>query len=184
MEKGIARTFQSARAALHVESAVFAVGRFAEAGEIVEVKIHVVGNHQVDETISVIVAKCGSGRPAAVGNASLGGHIRERAVPVVVIEHVPAQAGDIQVGPSVIVEIPYRPTHGEARSTDASLVGYIGKSAVVIEHVPAQAGDIQVGPSVIVEIPYRPTHGEARSTDASLVGYIGKSAVVIVPVQG
>src|SRR5208282_5424697 len=75
MEKRIPRALQSTGPTLDVQSPILTVGRLAKTGQIVEMKINIVGDHEIGESISVIISERGAGRPAAVGNASFGGHI-------------------------------------------------------------------------------------------------------------
>ena len=58
VEQRIARALQTPRTALHVDAAIFAVGRLAETGKIVEMEIDVIGDHQIDESVTVVIAKC------------------------------------------------------------------------------------------------------------------------------
>ena len=132
MKERIARAAQSARPALHVDAAIFAEWRAAEAGKVVEVKIDVVGDHQIHEAVAVIVAKGCAGRPAAVGDAGFRRYIGECAVAVVAIEDIAAEAGDIKIGPAVVVVVADRSAHGEAGGGQSGLCGHIGKCAVVI----------------------------------------------------
>ena len=119
MEERVAGAFQAARAALHVDAAIFAVGATAEAGQIVEVEIDVVGDHEIDEAVAVVVAESCAGRPSAVGDAGFRGDVGEGAVAVVVIENVAAEAGDVEVGPAVVVVVADGSAHGEAGSGEA-----------------------------------------------------------------
>src|SRR5208282_2196302 len=87
----------------------------------------------------------------------------------------PAEAGDVEVGPAIVVVVANGAGHGEARSSDAGLVGDVGKSSVVIDMVESAAallafdghldargiGEIDVGPAVaiIVEQNHAAAHG-------------------------
>ena len=114
MEERITRALQSAGAALHINSTILAVGRFAEAGKIIEVKIDIIRDHQVEETIAIVIAKRGAGGPASVGNAGLGGHVGESAVAVVVVKNVATEAGHVKIGPAVVVVVTDCSTHRKA----------------------------------------------------------------------
>ncbi len=57
MEERVACAFQAARSALHVDAAILAVGSAAEARQIVEMEVDVVGDHQIDEAVAIIVAE-------------------------------------------------------------------------------------------------------------------------------
>src|ERR1700735_3473362 len=98
MEECISSTLETARTALHIESAVLAIGRTAESGKIVEAEVDVIGNHQIDETIVVIVAECGAGGPSAIGHAGFGSAVGECAVAVVVVENIATETSDVEIG--------------------------------------------------------------------------------------
>src|SRR5260370_17134315 len=99
---------------MHIDSAILAVGRFAEAGKVLEVKIDVIREHQIKETVAVVIPERSAGGPASVGNAGFGGHIGEGAVPVVVVKNVAAETGHVKIGPAVVVVVTDRSTHRKA----------------------------------------------------------------------
>ena len=59
---------------------------------------------------------------------------------MVVIEDVATVAGDVNIGPTLIVKIGDGAAHGETRSADASFVGDIGERAVVIVAIERALG--------------------------------------------
>src|SRR5207245_7371807 len=87
MEKRVRRALEPARAALHVDVAVFAVGSFPKTREIVKVEVHVIGNHQIEETVAVVIAKRSARGPAAIGDARFGRDIGKGPVAIVVVEN-------------------------------------------------------------------------------------------------
>src|SRR5271170_248247 len=95
-------------------------------------EIDVVGDHEVHKPVAIIVAKSRTGRPAAIGHASLGGHVAKGAVAIISIKDVAAEAGDVDVWPAVIVVVAYRAAHGKAGLRQAGFCGDIGKRAVMI----------------------------------------------------
>ena len=57
MEERVACALQAAWTALDIDSAIFAVGRAAELGQIVEVEVNIVCHHEVDKSVAVIVSE-------------------------------------------------------------------------------------------------------------------------------
>jgi len=53
------------------QDAVLAVGRRTETGQIIQMKIDVIGNHQIHETIAIVVAKSSASGPPAVATPAL-----------------------------------------------------------------------------------------------------------------
>ena len=132
MKERVAGSAQSARAALHVDATIFAEGRAAETGQVVEMKIDIVCDHEIDEAIAIVVAEGGAGRPAAVGDAGFCRHVSERAVAVVAIEDVATKAGEVEIGPAVVVVVSHRAAHGKAGSGQPGFRRDVGEGAVVI----------------------------------------------------
>src|SRR5262249_12610358 len=122
----VARAFQSARATLHVNAAVLAVGSRSECRQIIQVKVHIVRHHQIEIAVAIVISKGSPRGPAAVSDAGLRCHVGESAVAVVSKKLVATETGDVKVRPSVIVVVADRTAHGKARSCQASLVGYVG----------------------------------------------------------
>src|SRR5580693_3525233 len=121
VKKGVSGASQAARTALHINTAVLAVRSFPEAREIIEVKIDVVGNHEVQKAVTIVITKGSAGRPAAIGDACLFRDIGERAVAVVVIKNIPAETSNVQIRPTIIVVIADGTTHGKTRGGQAGL---------------------------------------------------------------
>ena len=63
----------------------------------------------------------GAGGIALIANSSFGGYIRERAVAVVAVENISAQAGDVEIGPAIIVVVADSTALGEAGRRDPAL---------------------------------------------------------------
>jgi len=70
VKHGIPSTFQAAGAALDVQPTVSADGRLAKARQGIEKKIDVVGDHQIQKSVVVVVSEGSAGR--------VGGHIGKR----------------------------------------------------------------------------------------------------------
>ena len=102
----------------------------------------------------------------AIGNARFGGDVRECSVAVVVIEDVAAEAGDVKIGPAVVIVVADRTAHGQAGFGQPRFLGHVGEGAVVIvvventqcglafqSHVDGRRiGEIDVGPTVAIVV--------------------------------
>ncbi len=106
---------------------------------MVELKVDIVGHHQVDESVAIVVSEGGTGGHAAFRDAGLRCDISERAVAVVSQQHIPTEAREEKIGPAVVVVIGGGATHGEARRRQARLAGDVGKCAVVVVMVERSA---------------------------------------------
>ena len=117
---------------MDINPPVLAVGFFPKTRQIVKVKVDVICDHQIDESVPVVISKGRAGREPALRHTSLGRDVRERAVAIVPIEHVSTQSCDVEVRPAIIVVVAYGAAHGESRRGDAGLLGYIREGSVVI----------------------------------------------------
>ena len=141
MKKRIAGALQTPRTALHVNAAVrLARGFLAESRQIIEMKIDVIGDHQVEIAVAVVVGKGRAGGEAAIAHPRLLGHVSKSAVAIVAIKHVPAQAGDVNIWPAIIVVVAHRAAHGKTGIAHAGLIGHIGERAIVIVVIKRAAG--------------------------------------------
>ena len=96
--------------------------------------VNVVANQQVEIPVLVVIEPARAGGPLAlVADAGFGGHIREGAVPVIVVKDGPAVAGDVKVGIAVVVVV----AHGHALPVEAlgahtSLFRHVRKGPIAI----------------------------------------------------
>ena len=84
-----------------------AVGGRADPVDL-RVPVGVVRDHEVEQAVVVVVEEGGAHREQVLRllvEAGAGGHLAERAVAVVVVEHVRAGVGDEQVRPPVVVVV-------------------------------------------------------------------------------
>src|ERR1700733_6840919 len=132
MKECISGAFQSAWSALDIDSAIFAIRCATECGQIIEVKVDIVGHHQVHVAIPIVVAKRRSGRPPSIPNSGFGSYICEGAISIIVIENVAAEAGYVKVRRSIVVVVSYSPAHGQASFRQPCLFSYIGKCSIMI----------------------------------------------------
>src|ERR1039457_6741271 len=95
-------------------------------------KIDIVGDHQINQAIAVVVAKRRAGGPAAVGHSGFGGDVGEGAIAVIAIEHVAAETGDVDIRPAIIVIVADRSALGDAGSRDSGFGRDTREGAVMI----------------------------------------------------
>ena len=76
------------------------------AGAVDKIEVHVVGDHQIEMAVAIVVDEGASGAPglAGAGDAGLLGHFGENSV-LVVIETILAVVGDVKIFPSVVVVV-------------------------------------------------------------------------------
>src|SRR5271154_4122444 len=95
---------------------------------------NIVGHHQIEPPVFVVVkpARAG-GPPALIGDTRLGGDIAESSVAVVVIQNRAAVASHVEIGVAVIVVIPDRHSLPVVSfATDTRLFGNVGKRSVTV----------------------------------------------------
>ena len=167
---------------------------------MIEIKVHVVRDVEIEVAIIVVVAEGGAGPPAPqIANTRFSGYVRERAVVVVVIKHGPIEISYVEIFPAVVVILACGRPKSPAAVVDSRLGRYIGEGAVVIVTVKLagmtfsrsqifERGSIHeedVHPAVIVVVENRNTaaHGfhnvalfrtatDEGEVDASGRGYI------------
>ncbi len=129
----VACALQSARSAGDREPAILTKRSLAEWRQVIEIEIHVVGDVEIEIAIVVVVAEGSAGSPASrIADASLGGHIGEGPVAIVVIQHGAVEIRDVQVFFSIVVVVAYRGSESPAAVADSGLSRHIGECAVVI----------------------------------------------------
>src|SRR5262249_38285960 len=73
---------------------------------VLDGEVDVVRHVKVDITIVIDIGERATGTPLSVAaNRSLSSHVRKSAVSVIVVELVGSDAGYVQVGPAVVVDI-------------------------------------------------------------------------------
>ena len=132
VKQRIARALQSARPALHIQSAVFAIRRFSKSGQIVQMKIHVIRHHQIQKSVAIVVAKRRARAPSSIRNARLFRHIRERSIAIVPVQNISAEASHVNVRPSIIFVIADGSAHRKTRRGNSRFVRHVRKCSVVI----------------------------------------------------
>ena len=151
----------------HRRMAVHAVAVFLQAAVRVlrEPEVEVVGDVEIEVSVAIEIeeprARAPLGGPP--GDACCGGDVAERAVAVVLVEHVWAEAGHIEIEIAVAVVI----ANGDAglvrglagaTSVDARPRGHVGERpilVVVIQHVAGArraVDEIQVFEAVVVVV--------------------------------
>ena len=122
------------RTAGHRNLVVAAVGGIPWQRRAGRIEVHVVGDEQIEPAVAVVVEETAAGAPAAAGarHAGLFGHIGERAVAVVVVEHVPAPIADEQIVEAVVVVVADAASLAPSGMGQPGLLRDVGKGAVAI----------------------------------------------------
>jgi len=97
--QNIFRAGQALRAAHHRNAFPDTRGSVARRGGSGQIEIDVVGDHQVEAAVAIIVDKGATGSPSLAGACHAGflAHIGECSVAVVVIQHILTVIGDIEI---------------------------------------------------------------------------------------
>ena len=106
-------------------------------------EVHVVGDVQVQVAVAVHVQKAGA-RPhlIAVGHAGLPSHVGERAVAVVLVEHVGAEIVHVQVQVAVVVVVGDGNAQPVAGVAHSGLLGHVGELPVAVVAIQGVAGSL------------------------------------------
>src|SRR5205823_12651393 len=102
---------EPARTALDGDAAVLARLVLAEFRQMREIDPDVAAHEQVEAAVAIVVGEPAARRPAAAAHARLRGDVGKRAVVVVAIEMIAAEGRDVDVLPSVSVDIGGADTH-------------------------------------------------------------------------
>ena len=98
---------------------------------------------EVELAIAIVIEPTGSHGPLAARDSGLGGDVFKRAVTAIAVEQVAVDAGDEEVGVSVVVKIADGSAHGISRSGHAGLLGDIAElpiALVAIQAIPILGG--------------------------------------------
>src|SRR5215470_5508396 len=104
----------------------------ARGGRVIGIELHVARYEEIQQSIVVVVAPGGTGRPPTEGHAGGFGDIRERAVVVVVVQTVFAVIRNVKIRPAIVVVVGCRYPKSPTLVGDSGLGGDVGKGAVVI----------------------------------------------------
>src|SRR5207302_5948548 len=96
-------TCQPRRSAGDHDSLVEARSRFRDRGGS-QIETDVVGDEQVEMAVAVIVQKCATGSPACFLPDYPGffADVSKSSITVIVVKHIPAVVGDVQIFPAVV----------------------------------------------------------------------------------
>ena len=125
---------QPARTAVHRHPFPPAVRVLTRSGQLLECRLEVLRDEEIEPAVAIVVDPRA---PRAVAHrllsqAGLPGHVRKRAVAVVVIQHVVAVVGDEEIVKSVVVVVADCHRRGPSGVRQARLLGHIGERAVAI----------------------------------------------------
>src|SRR5579872_1220112 len=132
-----------------------------------QIKVHIVGDNQIETPVAIVVNECATGPPglARSRNAGLFCDLGEHSV-VVVIEAILAVISDVEIFPSVVVVVADANALSPAGRGEARFRRHVGESAVmviVIETIartlpggkslePCAIHQKNVGPAVVVVV--------------------------------
>ena len=130
---------QPARTAVHGHALPAAVRVLAGLRQLLERRVQVIRDEEIEAAVAIVVDP-GAARAVAhvvLLQARLRGDVGERAVAVVVIEHVLAAAGDEQIVEAVVVVVADGDRRRPARARQARFRRHVGERAVAVVLVQA-----------------------------------------------
>ena len=116
------------------------------AGPVVALRVarqrvaEVVADEQIEPAVPVVVEERRRNPPSGIACAAPFGDVGEGAVTPVAEHAVASEAGQVQVGPAVVVHVAGRHAHAVAAHGDARLGGHVGEP----EPAPAVDRDLQI----------------------------------------
>src|SRR6185312_16795625 len=132
---------QSARATHHRHSLPYARRSFSWRRSGGHVKVHVVGHHQIKQTVAIVInegASCAPGLPASRHAGRIGNLCEHPAL--IVIEAILRVISYVEVFPSIVVVVSYARALTPSGCGQAGLRSYIGERSVVIVAIEVIAG--------------------------------------------
>ena len=88
-------------------------------------------DEQVDVAVAIVIGPGRAGAEAAAAHSGFFGYVLELAVAQVVIEHVAAKAGDVNIVEAVVVVIGHGDAHAPTFSREARGFGDVGELGTV-----------------------------------------------------
>src|ERR1022692_1050484 len=121
---------ETPRAAGHGDALPVAAAAVARPGRLLGIEIDVVGHHEVEPPIPVVVDKGAAGAPTGAGTvqAALAGLVAKSAVSHVVEEHVVTPLADEQVHISVVIRVAGAHTLPPSEVADAGFLSDVLKA--------------------------------------------------------
>ena len=101
----------------------------AACGKCVEIELEIVGDVQVQQPVTVEIAEGGTGPPAIVPHAGLGGHVREGPSAVVAEQLVRPPVGQVDIGISVVVVVADGAAHAPGRRSETGFIRNFAEDA-------------------------------------------------------
>src|SRR5262245_34422192 len=132
-------SWQPARPALHRDSAVLAGLVAPELRQVLQIDLHVTADEEIEIAILVVIREAAARRPPARTESCARGPVAERAIVIVAVELIAAERSDVEVLPSVAVDIRRAHAHAPTGMADAGLVGNVLElqvTEIVIERAP------------------------------------------------
>ena len=125
---------QAARAAHHRDALPLAIAGLPGHRHCSQIQLDVVADEQVKESVAVVIKPGAAGAPAdaVFPQARFLGHIRKRAVAVVVPQNVVTPIAAEQIVPAVIVVVAHADAGAPAGAAQAGLFRHVGERSVAI----------------------------------------------------
>ena len=125
---------QSLRAAHHGDAFPHTGGAIAGSRGGGEIEVHIVGDHEVEMAIAVVIDEGAAVAPGFAGasDARFFAYVGESAVAVVVIEDVFSVVGDVKIFPAVVVIVADAHALAPTGVREAGFLRDVGKGSVVI----------------------------------------------------
>src|SRR5258708_11167652 len=166
MVETVPKPFHASWATLDWNSTKTARGAHTELRKMVEIKLHVPRNHEIDKSVTIVVPEGGASGPTLISQMCLLSHIGKRAIAIVAIKHHPLFASDEDVRPAIIVVVANRASHCPTRVPNPRFVGHVGERPIMVVavertlcflsvkcHVDSwRIGEINVKPTIAIVV--------------------------------
>ncbi len=138
---------QAARAAHRGNAFPLAIAGLPRHRHLLKVQFDVVAHEQVKESVAVVINPGAAGAPAdaVFPQARLLGHIRKRAVAVVVPQHVMTPIAAEQVIPAVIVIVAHANARAPSGAAQAGFFRHVRERAVAVVLKEVLRGRLAIG---------------------------------------
>ena len=94
---------------------------------MVNIDRNITRHEEIDQAVAVIVRPCRAGAKTTHSQTGLLGYIFELTVPLIAIKHIPTEARDINILPSIVIKIHHRYAHSPALFCQPCRLRNIGK---------------------------------------------------------
>src|SRR6185369_10782737 len=130
-------------------------------------KISVVHHHQIEPAITIVVEKTRGGAPTRIVGRRVLRHIVKRTVAFVEIHLVRTEIGEIEIGPTIVVDVADSGAHAVTSRNDATLFSYVSEPELLLFQIVSKESaarcalheeDIEITIIVVIEQRAARTH--------------------------